>query len=163
MPSRRGARRARGRPAPTPSGVHQPRARSARHVPGRPTSKVVDRAAKNLLAFAEVTERALTHNPAQLLESVRRLRARGFGLALDDVGADPRSLALLPLLRPDVVKLDLKLIHDHPSRASGEVMNAVCAYAEQSGAEIVAEGVENDRHLLAAHSLGATLAQGWYF
>ena len=113
--------------------------------------------------FFEVTERALTSRPAQLLETVERMRAGGFGIALDDVGADQRSLALLPLLRPDVVKLDLSLIHNHPSRESGEVMNGVCAYVEQTGAAILAEGVENEQHLVAARSLGATLAQGWYF
>ena len=97
------------------------------------------------------------------MDAVDRLRTAGFGIALDDVGADERSLALLPLLRPDIVKLDLSLIHSHPSRMSGEVMNGVCAYAEATGAGVVAEGIENERHLLAAESLGATLAQGWYF
>ena len=113
--------------------------------------------------FFEVTERALTARPAQLLETVERMRSAGFGIALDDVGADQRSLALLPLLRPDVVKLDMSLIHDHPSRRSGEVMSGVCAYAEQTGASVLAEGVETERHLLAARSLDANLAQGWYF
>ena len=113
--------------------------------------------------FFEVTERALTSRPAQLLETVERMRSAGLGIALDDVGADQRSLALLPLLRPDVVKLDMSLIHNHPSRQSGEVMNGVCAYAEQTGATILAEGIETEQHLLAARSLGATLAQGWYF
>jgi EAL domain-containing protein (putative c-di-GMP-specific phosphodiesterase class I) len=113
--------------------------------------------------FFEVTERALTSRPAQLLETVERMRSAGFGIALDDVGVERGSLALLPLLRPDVVKLDMSLIHNHPSRHSGEVMNGVCAYAEQTGAAILAEGVEDERHLLAARSLGATLAQGWYF
>ncbi len=118
---------------------------------------------RRLNIFFEVTERALTSRPAQLLETVERMRRAGFGIALDDVGADQRSLALLPLLRPDVVKLDMSLIHNHPSRQSGEVMNGVCAYAEQTGATILAEGVETEQHLLAARSLGATLAQGWYF
>ena len=96
--------------------------------------------------FFEITERALTSRPAELLETVERIRAAGFGIALDDVGADRGSLALLPLLRPDVVKLDMSLVHNHPSRRSGEVMNGVCvcAYAEQTGATIVAEGVETD-------------------
>ncbi len=111
----------------------------------------------------EITERALTARPAELLDAVDRLRAAGFGIALDDVGADERSLALLPLLRPDIVKLDMSLIHTHPSRTSGEVLNGVCAYAEATGAGVVAEGIEDERHLLAAESLGATLAQGWYF
>ena len=118
---------------------------------------------RRLSIFFEVTERALTSRPAQLLETVERMRRAGFGIALDDVGADQRSLALLPLLRPDVVKLDISLIHNHPSRQSGEVMNGVCAYAEQTGATILAEGVETRQHVLAARSMGATLAQGWLF
>ncbi len=111
----------------------------------------------------EITERALTARPAELLAAVDRLRREGFMIALDDVGVDPRSLALLPLLRPDIVKLDISLIHGHPSRRSGEVMNGVCAYAERTGATILAEGVEHECHLLAARSLGASLAQGWHF
>lgn len=120
-------------------------------------------AGTHLPVVVEITERALTARPAELLEAVDRLRAAGLGIALDDVGADERSLALLPLLCPDVVKLDLSLIHGHPSRMSGEVMNGVCAYAEATGASVVAEGIEDEGHLLAAESLGATLAQGWYF
>ncbi len=125
--------------------------------------RIVEDARRRLNIFFEVTERALTERPAQLLDFVARMRAAGFAIALDDVGADRRSLALLPLLRPDVVKLDMSLIHNHPSRRSGEVMNGVCAYAEQTGAVILAEGIETEAHLLAARSLGATLAQGWYF
>ena len=125
--------------------------------------RIIGDARRRLNIFFEVTERALTDRPAQLLDFVARMRSAGFAIALDDVGADRRSLALLPLLRPDVVKLDMSLIHNHPSRRSGEVMNGVCAYAEQTGAVILAEGIETEAHLLAARSLGATLAQGWYY
>jgi EAL domain-containing protein (putative c-di-GMP-specific phosphodiesterase class I) len=121
--------------------------------------RVIKDARRRLNIFFEVTERALTDRPAQLLDFVARMRSAGFAIALDDVGADRRSLALLPLLRPDVVKLDMSLIHNHPNRRSGEVMNGVCAYAEQTGAVILAEGIETEAHLLAARSLGATLAQ----
>jgi EAL domain-containing protein (putative c-di-GMP-specific phosphodiesterase class I) len=120
-------------------------------------------AGADLQLCIELTERALTARPAELLAAVDRLRREGFMIALDDVGVDPRSLALLPLLRPDIVKLDISLIHGHPSRRSGEVMNGVCAYAEQTGATILAEGIERESHLIAAESLGASLAQGWYF
>jgi EAL domain-containing protein (putative c-di-GMP-specific phosphodiesterase class I) len=130
---------------------------------GSATSELLGGAHAQLDVFFEVTERALTLDPARLLDSVERLREAGIGVALDDVGADQRSLALLPLLRPDVVKLDMSLIHSHPNRRSGEIMNGVCAYAESTGAVILAEGVETERHVMAAQSMGATLAQGWYF
>ena len=64
--------------------------------------------ASRLRVFIEVTERSLTARPAELLATIERVRPAGVGVALDDVGADDRSLALIPFLRPDVVKLDLK-------------------------------------------------------
>jgi DICT domain-containing protein len=110
---------------------------------------------------AEITERNLTARPAQLLRMVERFRSRGWGIALDDVGADPGSLALLPLLRPDVIKLDLRLVQEQPGRAIAEIFSAVSAEAERSGAVVLAEGIETEEHADVARSLGATLGQGW--
>jgi hypothetical protein len=42
-------------------------------------------------------------------------------------------------------------------------MSAVNAYAEHSGAVLLAEGIETAEHLAAARALGATLGQGWLF
>ncbi len=64
----------------------------------------------------EITERALTARPADLLPTIEQLREAGIGIALDDVGADHRSLALMPFLRPDVIQLDLRLTQGDPSR-----------------------------------------------
>ena len=113
--------------------------------------------------IVELTERALTSRPAQLLQTVARIRARGWGVALDDVGADPASLALLPMLRPDVIKLDLRLIQDQPTGSVAAVMNAVHAEAERSGTLVLAEGLETAEHVQVARSFGATLGQGWFF
>ena len=67
-------------------------------------------ATRHLKVLYEVTERGLSERPAELLAEVERVRALGFGIAVDDLGTDWRSLALLPLIRPDVVKLDMALI-----------------------------------------------------
>ena len=84
-------------------------------------------------------------------------------MAVDDVGADSMSLAFLPLLRPDVVKLDLRLVQERPGPAIAEIMNAVNAHAERTGAVVLAEGIETEEHLVMARALGATLGQGWLF
>ncbi len=109
----------------------------------------------------EITERALAARPAELLRTVDRVRELGWRLALDDVGAEPASLAFMPLIHPDVVKLDLRLVQDRPGPAVAEIMNAVNSYAEQSGALVLAEGIETKAHLELARALGATLGQGW--
>jgi diguanylate cyclase (GGDEF)-like protein/PAS domain S-box-containing protein len=121
------------------------------------------RAGDELRVIVEITERALTANPAKLLASVRAMRERGWGIALDDVGADTRSLALMPLLRPDVIKLDLRLVQEQPGGEIAEIVNAVNAEAERTGATILAEGIENEQHLSMARAMGARLAQGWHF
>ncbi len=117
----------------------------------------------DLRVVVELTERALAARPAELLRTVERVRSLGWGVALDDVGAEAMSLALMPLLRPDVVKLDLRLVQDRPGPAVAQVMNAVNAYAEETGAVVLAEGIEHEGHLRAARGLGARLGQGWLF
>ena len=111
----------------------------------------------------EVTERAVAARPAELLSTVARVRELGWGVALDDVGADSASLAFMSLLLPDVVKLDLDLVQGSATRSTAEVMHAVNAYAERSGAWLLAEGIETDGHLTAARAFGATLGQGWMY
>ena len=111
----------------------------------------------------EITERALAFQPAELFGAVQRLREAGWRIALDDVGADDLSLAFMPLLRPDVIKLDMQLVQSRPDAAIAQIMNAVNAYAEQSGCLLLAEGIETRRHLAIATSLGAQVGQGWLF
>src|SRR3954468_17150528 len=47
-------------------------------------------------------------SPRRVRAAWWRLRRLGLGVALDDVGADRRSLALMPFVAPDVIKLDLR-------------------------------------------------------
>jgi EAL domain-containing protein (putative c-di-GMP-specific phosphodiesterase class I)/DICT domain-containing protein len=111
----------------------------------------------------ELTELALTARPADLLAAVAWLRSRGVGVALDDVGVDRRSLALMPFIRPDVIKLDMQLVQGELSTEVAAISGAVGAEAERSGAQVLAEGIETDAHLRRATALGATLGQGWLF
>lgn len=111
----------------------------------------------------EVTERNLTAGPGSLLRSVQRLRAAGMLIAMDDVGTDPASLALLPLLQPEIIKLDMSLLQKRPGRNAALVMDAISTYTEHFRTTVLAEGVETERDLVKAQALGATLGQGWFF
>lgn len=112
----------------------------------------------------ELTERAVTQDPAALMEAVVHVRRLSGRVALDDVGSDPTSLAAMPLLKPDIIKVDRSVVQAHSSTwAVSHVVNAVLDEAGRSGAEVLAEGIENEEHLGVARSLGATLAQGYLF
>jgi EAL domain-containing protein (putative c-di-GMP-specific phosphodiesterase class I) len=121
------------------------------------------RAQRELSLVVEITERAITARPAELSRVVLDQRRAGRVIALDDVGADVRSLALLSLIDPDVIKLDLSLVQDRPSTDQAAIVSAVAAERELSGAQVLAEGIETDEHLMVARALGATLGQGWKF
>lgn len=120
-------------------------------------------AVEQLDIVVEATERAMVHAPADLLGALDLVRRLGWSVAIDDVGADPASLALMPVLRPEVIKLDLKLVQAHPDREIAQIVGAVTAQAERTGALVLAEGIETPEQRDAALGMGATLGQGWLF
>lgn len=120
-------------------------------------------AESRLRIMSELTERRLTADPAALLSAVSRARDNGWGVALDDVGVEPASLALMPLVHPDVIKLDMRLVQERPTAQSARVIAAVRARAARTGASILAEGIETEAHRETAVALGAQLGQGWFF
>lgn len=107
---------------------------------------LLSRAHEALKVVFELTERSLLKHPRALLRKVARLRAGGFGIALDDVGAHPDSLALLDVICPDIVKLDIHLVQSHPSDDQARILAAVLAHTERTGSVLLAEGIESDEH-----------------
>ncbi|MEU0496997.1 EAL domain-containing protein [Mycobacterium sp. NPDC006124] len=135
---------------------------ASRHV-GLADSQVLARGHAELDLVFELTERGLLAHPRALLAKVAALRADGFAIALDDVGSHPDSLALLDIVDPDVIKLDLRLVQSQPDRDQARILAAVLAHHERTGAIILAEGIETAEHLEQALALGATLGQGYRF
>lgn len=121
----------------------------------------IETASRELQVVMEITERSLSDDPAALLTSVARVRGQSTRIALDDVGVNPASLSLLALLSPEIIKLDRHVVQGRPTHETAQVVNAVLAESERTGAIILAEGIETERHLAAAISMGATLGQGW--
>src|SRR4051794_23886592 len=109
----------------------------------------------------EITESALTERPEAVLRTLTRLRTRGWGVSLDDVGGDSRSLATMPLLYPDVIKLDLRLLAEREPLDVARVVTAVGAEAERRHATVLAEGIDSRAQLETARAAGATLGQGF--
>jgi EAL domain-containing protein (putative c-di-GMP-specific phosphodiesterase class I) len=129
----------------------------------RSSSDVLTRAHDELEVIFELTERSMLKHPHALLQKVAKLRADGFGIALDDVGAHPDSLAMLDIVCPDIVKLDLELVQSQPNDDQARILAAVLAHQERTGSVLLAEGIESDEHLEQALALGASLGQGYKF
>lgn len=121
------------------------------------------RAADRFNLVFELTERSLLTDPHDLLRKVAALRSDGFAVALDDVGANLSSLALLDVIAPDVIKLDLAVVQSRCRYDQARTWATVLADHERAGAVILAEGIETEEHLQRALALGATLGQGFMF
>jgi EAL domain-containing protein (putative c-di-GMP-specific phosphodiesterase class I) len=132
------------------------------HVP-RATHPALTEACERFQVAFELTERHLLAHPQALLEKVAAMRDDGIAIAVDDVGAHPDSLAVLDILNPDIVKLDMTVIQNIAQRDKANTLTGVLAHHERTGALIIAEGVESDEDLEHALALGADLAQGYRF
>jgi diguanylate cyclase (GGDEF)-like protein len=86
--------------------------------------------------------------------AVRELRDLGFRLALDDFGAGDSRLGLLARAQPEFVKVDRAVVSGARDGGTGRAaLAAIVAYAAESGATVIAEGIESRevlRHLLRA-------------
>ena len=123
----------------------------------------IDLAEGRLRVVVEVTERAMAGDPARLLATVAQARKAGWGVALDDVGAAPASLAVLPFVRPDLIKLDMRLLQGRTTAEAAHIVNTVRAQAERTDAAVIAEGIETIKHAREAAAAGATIGQGFLF
>ncbi|MCV7177961.1 sensor domain-containing phosphodiesterase [Mycolicibacterium sphagni] len=121
------------------------------------------RGAERLQIVFELTERGLLSDPPALLRKVAALHADGFAVAFDDVGANLESLALLDVVCPEIIKLDLALVQSLSRYHQARTWSAVLDHHERAGATILAEGIETAEHLDRALALGATLGQGFRF
>jgi EAL domain-containing protein (putative c-di-GMP-specific phosphodiesterase class I) len=107
----------------------------------------------------ELSERYAYGSAAELLGIVMWARSQGFRIALDDVSE--RSLALLPLLEPDVIKLDRSILSAEPDADLGKLLRVVRSQSDRTGAAVVAQGIESDEDRAIALSMGATHVQGF--
>ena len=110
----------------------------------------------------EITEHALVSDYARLNTRLTSLRRKGLRLAVDDAGAGFASFRHILELKPDVIKLDISLIHNinlDPARRA--LASALIRFARQTGSTILAEGVETDAELAVLRELKVTKAQGY--
>lgn len=111
--------------------------------------------------IVEITESALVDS-ARSRHTVSALQALGVRISLDDYGTGWSSLARLQDVSVDELKLDRvfvsRLAHDPRSVA---IVRSTVALARSLGADLVAEGVEDEVTLRALRRYGCTITQGF--
>lgn len=111
--------------------------------------------------IVEITESALVDS-VRSRNTVAELQRLGLRISLDDYGTGWSSLARLQDVSVDELKLDrvfvARLAHDPRSVA---IVRSTVALAHSLGADLVAEGVEDEITLNALRRYGCTITQGF--
>jgi EAL domain-containing protein (putative c-di-GMP-specific phosphodiesterase class I) len=111
----------------------------------------------------ELTEHARVVDYARIKGVTKRIRAVGGRVAIDDAGAGYSTFRHILELRPDIIKLDVRLIRRIDSDEALRLLaRSFCELAHGLDAELVAEGIETKEELEVLTTIGVEFGQGFH-
>ncbi len=111
----------------------------------------------------EITESMTLTNISHALETIRKLKAQGAKVSVDDFGTGHSSLNYLRRFAIDEIKIDKSFIAGIGHQASDEtIVKAIIAMGRSLGLCVVAEGVETPEQIDFLERAGCERVQGYY-
>jgi diguanylate cyclase (GGDEF)-like protein/PAS domain S-box-containing protein len=112
----------------------------------------------------EITETAVMADAPRAVETLRRLRAAGVGLAVDDFGTGYSSLVYLRKLPVNQIKIDKSFVIGMAAHEEEDeiIVRSTTDLGHHLGLQVVAEGVEDRPTFDKLSTLGCDAAQGYY-
>ena len=112
----------------------------------------------------EITENALLGELASAIQTLARLRLKGFHIAIDDYGTGFANAQQLSRVPATELKIDRSLVHRSAARPQQlTILASTVDLAKNLNLSMVAEGVETEEDYQILVSLGVDLVQGFYF
>jgi EAL domain-containing protein (putative c-di-GMP-specific phosphodiesterase class I) len=114
--------------------------------------------------IVECTEQQAVGDVPRLMKQVRALRKLGFGFAIDDAGAGYASFTVIAALEPSIIKIDREIVQgigNKDAEAKKALVEAFVSFSRRIGAQVVAEGIENRRDLVALAEREVDFGQGY--
>jgi EAL domain-containing protein (putative c-di-GMP-specific phosphodiesterase class I) len=110
----------------------------------------------------EISENSLMSDIERARSMLAQFRSMGVSLAIDDFGTGTTSLAHLPHLPIDVLKIDRSFVANLERHADDLIVRTTIDLARSLGLRVVAEGVESEQVWRRLAHLGCQMAQGYY-
>ncbi len=100
------------------------------------------------LTVIEITENSVIDDFDRMRDIVRKLRAHGFRIAIDDAGAGYAGLQTMVEIEPDFIKLDMSLIRGvDTSIVKQRLVKTLRDFCREAAITLIAEGIETRRQL----------------
>lgn len=113
--------------------------------------------------IVEVTETVAMTDVAQSLETLSRMRMRGFGLSIDDFGTGHSSLQQLARVPYTELKIDQAFVHGAAAQPHlAAVVESSVGVARKLGLKSVGEGIETEDDWTFLRKIGCDIGQGYY-
>ncbi len=110
----------------------------------------------------EITESALFKDYQRALDNLRRLKALGVRIAMDDFGTGFSSLSTLQSFPFDKIKIDKSFVENiHRHDRATVIVRAVLGLGRSLEIPVVAEGVETEEQILFLRGENCTELQGY--
>lgn len=111
----------------------------------------------------EITEHTIVDYYDDLIDRIQPFRDRGLQIAVDDAGAGYASFRHILNLAPERIKLDMSLTRHIDGDVSRRALaGAFSMFSRETGATIVAEGVETASEIETLRTLGISYMQGYH-
>ena len=111
----------------------------------------------------EITERTAIKDYPKFRERLKAFREIGYRFAVDDAGSGYAGLGSIANLEPDFIKLDISLINAIDTNfIKQNLVESMVKFANDHGAQVIAEGVERSEEFETVKSLGVHLVQGFF-
>jgi EAL domain-containing protein (putative c-di-GMP-specific phosphodiesterase class I)/GGDEF domain-containing protein len=111
----------------------------------------------------EITERTAIKDYPKFRDRLKAFRAIGYRFAVDDAGSGYAGLGSIANLEPDFIKLDISLISAIDTNfIKQNLVQTMVRFANDHGAQVIAEGVERAEEFKTVQELGVHLVQGFY-
>ena len=111
----------------------------------------------------EITERTAIKDYPKFRNRLQAFRDAGYRFAVDDAGSGYAGLGSIANLEPDFIKLDISLISCIDSNfIKQNLVETMINFANDQGAQVIAEGVERAEELAILKELGVHLVQGFF-
>ncbi|RGZ01758.1 GGDEF domain-containing protein [Clostridium sp. AM58-1XD] len=112
----------------------------------------------------EITESASFTNLDTLITRIDQIRNSGFRVAMDDFGVESSNLALLSLVKFDVLKIDKGFVKNIVSNRRAQIIIGTMAdMCNEMGIQLIAEGIEDEQQLDVLRKYGVKTVQGFLF